>query len=612
MQGYCGPQETDAQEVNIMSTEGKFIAHSRPEMTGKQCSEKECQSVLASEKICIQYRTTGEQTLLYISSPMIVMNKKIGYVTVVMTNASIQGKITEVERDILQISIIAVLIGLMFTFIIVHFLVVPIRKLREGALIVGTGNFEHRIIIKNKNEIGELAITFNKMAESLQRSKEQLASLNATSRAINTTIERDLVINKTLDAVESIIRPRQFLICLISDYSIQIVALSGFDPGIISPGNLIQLPEQLTQDATENGFVISTTFNKIQLLGSHNSIELCNTKSNERLIIPLRYENSIRGFFIVNGKKDGTKFTNTDKEYIEIISSSTTIALLNIELLNETAEKARMQTELEMAETVQRTLFPEKPVITKDIEVFGYFKSASETGGDWYYTLHDQFSKSLYVFIGDVTGHGVPAALNTATAYSFVHTLNLVRHNLINMLIKYQQQAVVDSRILKSVAGLISPVNVLNLLNSVLLKKSQKAFLMTFFSTLIDLQKKKVYFANAGHEMPLIIRGDTKEIEPLVSSGVRLGDQSNVSFEQKYIDIHTGDTIIWYTDGIIEGVNEQGEEYGTRRFYRTIKKAAGMNSTEEILNFCIDDFNSFINNQSLLDDVTLVVARIIS
>jgi phosphoserine phosphatase RsbU/P len=269
-----------------------------------------------------------------------------------------------------------------------------------------------------------------------------------------------------------------------------------------------------------------------------------------------------------------------------------------------------MQSELEMAETVQKTLFPDAPILTEDVEVYGFFKSASETGGDWYYTLMDPHTRSLGVFIGDVTGHGVPAALNTATAYSFIQTLNLIRQNIFILLSKIQNLNMVDASVTKQIIGLLNPGYVLGYLNQILFKKSQNTFLMTFFSSLLDIPRKKLYFANAGHEMPLIVRADTNEIEPLVASGVRLGDQANSTFEQSSIDVRIGDTIFWYTDGMIECMNSQGVEYGTRRFYRILRKACSLGTTKDILDYCVNDFLDFTQSRPLEDDVTLVVAKI--
>lgn len=610
---YCKDivtNEADALEVSVMRLDSVFIAHSRPEMVGKKCVTENCNSIMDSKQITARSIESDKGKILSISSPMNVLDKRLGFVNITLSDESIRKKTEGLKKDIIRLSVIAISIGIFLTIILAHFLVVPIKKLMAGASIVGTGDFAHRIKISSKNEIGELANKFNSMAASLLRSKEQVASLNETSRAINTTIEKDDVFKKAIDAVTDIIRPQQTIICLHDNGNLRVAETYGFDPRINCRGLLIKLPESLIIDAIEKRFVAVKQISCIPCDDPSNKIDLLTASNGEMVIVPLVYEQSLKGFVIVSGKKDGKKFIKTDQEYLEIIASSSAIALLNIELLADTAEKARMQSELEMAETVQRTLFPDEPVVSDSIDVYGYFQSASETGGDWYYTLMDKMTNSLYVFIGDVTGHGVPAALNTATAYSFVRTINLIRQNIISIIAKLPNANQIDTLMSRHIYGMLNPAYVLKLLNTILMKKSERPFLMTFFSSLIDCSTMKIYYANAGHEMPLVYRANSGELEPLVSSGVRLGDTPDASFEQKSIQLYPGDTIFWYTDGIIEAIDNEGNEYGSRRLYRTIRKAGALFSARDAIDYCRNDFKSFVKETSLNDDVTLVVAKV--
>jgi serine phosphatase RsbU (regulator of sigma subunit)/HAMP domain-containing protein len=606
---YCKDivtNEADALEVSVITADSVLIAHSRPEMVGKKWTGENYNS----QQITARSIEKDNGKIISIVSPMNVLDKKLGYVNIIMSDESIRKKIDGLRKDIIKLSFIAISIGIFLTIILAHYLVVPIKKLMIGTSVIGAGDFAHRITIKSRNEIGELANKFNSMAASLLRSKEQIASLNETSRAINTTIEKDDVFKKAMDAISVIIQPEQAIICLHDNGNLQIAETYGFDPGINLKGLIIKLSESQILEVIEKRFVVMKQMPSIPCEGHLKRIDLQTYSNGEMVIVPLAYKQSLKGFVLVSGKKDGKKFLRTDQEYLEIIASSSAIAILNIELLVDTAEKARMQSELEMAETVQKTLFPDEPVVSDSVDVYGYFQSASETGGDWYYTLMDKFTNSLFVFIGDVTGHGVPAALNTATAYSFVKTIHLIRQNINSIITKIPNLNHADSLISKHIYGMLNPAYVLQLLNTILMKKSERPFLMTFFSSLIDCSTMKIYYANAGHEMPLVYRANNQELEPLVSSGVRLGDTPRVSFEQKCIQLYPGDTIFWYTDGIIEAVDNNGNEYGSRRFYRTIKKAGAQASAKDAIDYCINDLKSFVKECPLNDDVTLVVAKI--
>ncbi len=85
-------------------------------------------------------------------------------------------------------------------------------------------------------------------------------------------------------------------------------------------------------------------------------------------------------------------------------------------LLDQTAEKARMESELQTAKTVQETLFPETRAKIGPLAIAGYYEPASECGGDWWH--YCQIGNKIFLWIGDATGHGAPAALITSAAKS--------------------------------------------------------------------------------------------------------------------------------------------------------------------------------------------------
>jgi len=111
--------------------------------------------------------------------------------------------------------------------------------------------------------------------------------------------------------------------------------------------------------------------------------------------------------------------------------------------------------------------------------------------------------------------------------------------------------------------------------------------------------------------MPIIIHvGQGNQPEALTASGTRPGDKPDIDFEQQEDTVHSGDIILFYTDGITECLNPDGEEYGSRRFLRKIKKCTSL-SAEEIVTTLISDVQTFSNDEPLHDDITLVVAKIL-
>src|SRR6185437_15106075 len=147
-------------------------------------------------------------------------------------------------------------------------------------------------------------------------------------------------------------------------------------------------------------------------------------------------------------------------------------------LVSEKSEKARLETELEMVNTIQEKLFPERRKRIGNFQIESYYESATEAGGDWFhYSMIDQ---KLYLWIGDATGHGAAAALITAAAKA-------------------------TSAVLEGTPGEKSPGLMLSTMNHAIHETSKGSVLMTFFLAEIDVQTGVGRYSNASHEFPFLV-----------------------------------------------------------------------------------------------------------
>jgi len=148
------------------------------------------------------------------------------------------------------------------------------------------------------------------------------------------------------------------------------------------------------------------------------------------------------------------------------------------------AERAKM--ELLTARTVQKLLIPKEDPRLEEIEIASFYQSASETGGDWYdYRYHPDVN-TLEVLIGDVTGHGVPAAIITGitdSVYSTVHQLRLG-----------------SEEVGRSDAHVLHPNYYMEVLNEVLYQTIEGEYTVTLYCSVIDLTKKEMLYASASHK----------------------------------------------------------------------------------------------------------------
>ncbi|WII73802.1 SpoIIE family protein phosphatase [Bdellovibrio sp. 22V] len=256
-------------------------------------------------------------------------------------------------------------------------------------------------------------------------------------------------------------------------------------------------------------------------------------------------------------------------------------------LLDQTAEKARMESELQTAKTVQETLFPETRAKIGPLAIAGYYEPASECGGDWWH--YCQIGQKIFLWIGDATGHGAPAALITSAAKSastIIERLN------------------------------ISPAKALELLNRSIYDVSKGRIMMTFFLASFDLETGELVYCNASHEAPFLIKKSEgplkkKDLIPLNEvNNPRLGQARDSVYQQTSIQVDEGDSVFFYTDGIPDIQNPGKEAWGEREFIKALiaanKDFPGVNDSVE--RFAVS-FQGHRQGAPLVDDVTFFVVK---
>jgi sigma-B regulation protein RsbU (phosphoserine phosphatase) len=260
-------------------------------------------------------------------------------------------------------------------------------------------------------------------------------------------------------------------------------------------------------------------------------------------------------------------------------------------LMRETAEKARMESELATARTVQETLFPESLQHLGAVEIAGHYVPASECGGDWWFYCEN--GDKVYIWIGDATGHGAPAALVTSAARAVVSVIT---------------------------SGPEMPVGeCLSVMNRAIYDTSKGKMMMTFFLACIDRSSGVVSYSNASHEAPLVLRargpadGEAKrsDFEPIIDvNNPRLGEQPDRVFKESKLQLADGDTIVFYTDGVVDLKNPETKQLGERRFMKMLASGlSGSTGLPHSLGTIVQALEDFRTNVPLDDDVTLILCR---
>ncbi len=260
------------------------------------------------------------------------------------------------------------------------------------------------------------------------------------------------------------------------------------------------------------------------------------------------------------------------------------------ELLEETARKAVMEKELEIARLVQASLVPPPRVVDAGgVALVGFFEPASECGGDWWLwrKLGDD---RVIVLIADVTGHGLPAALITATAIGCAETLP-------------------DD---------IGPEQALQHLNRAVARAGKGKFWMSCFVTVFDVRTGYAEYANAGHPMPYVARkrdGGWK-LDSLAARGPLLGEEPLPSVRVRKTEIGPDDVVFWYTDGLNECFGPEGKPWGEGALRRALADAVtaldddGLDEgvvTTSVRDHVMSEVRAFAASTPQRDDLTIVV-----
>lgn len=261
------------------------------------------------------------------------------------------------------------------------------------------------------------------------------------------------------------------------------------------------------------------------------------------------------------------------------------------ELIEESQQKVRLENELAIASAVQQTLFP--PVLFKDERVIikSHYQSASECGGDWwgFFNVDDK----LAIFIADATGHGLPSALITASARSCFSVM---------------QKLAEEDDLFE-----FSPGEMLSFANRVVYDSANGKIMMTFFACILDFTTRELSYASAGHNPPWLFQksGNSYKMKSLTAKGQRLGESQHASdFQEQTVKFGSGDILFLYTDGIIEGKNSKGAQFGKKNV-RSLIESNLSNGVEKSIDQLMAAFNKHNGTKPLDDDITLAAAQLL-
>ncbi|MCX6008255.1 MAG: SpoIIE family protein phosphatase [Chloroflexi bacterium] len=237
--------------------------------------------------------------------------------------------------------------------------------------------------------------------------------------------------------------------------------------------------------------------------------------------------------------------------------------------------------EMETAKGIQQSLLPEFAPQIEGFDLAALNLPCRQVGGDFYDFIPVQENK-WGIVIADVSGKGVPAALFMALSRT------LVRANVAANL--------TASQAMQKANHLISQ------------ETKMGGMFVTLFYTVLDPQKMLLQYVNAGHNPPFVVHNGQDGVILLKAKGIAMGVVDDYSLEQKELKLDSNDTIVFYTDGITEAINNAGEQFGDKRLIETVRENLDL-PAEEIIAKVKDTVFAFAQEQPQFDDFTMVVLK---
>lgn len=301
-------------------------------------------------------------------------------------------------------------------------------------------------------------------------------------------------------------------------------------------------------------------------------------ETRSEMVAPVISNDEVIGVFDLESDRLNA-YTDDDLQVLLLLASQVAIIIEKVMLHEQLIEKKRLEGQLEVARQVQLELLPASDPKLEGFDICAYNFSTEEVSGD-YYDWVSIYDDQIGVVIADVSGKGVPAALLMAFL-----------------------RASLRAAIHIGYAPNISMAKV----NYLLWESIERNQFVTAFYGVLDASNRTLAYTNAGHNPPLLMDADgtARFIE---RGGIPLGMFRDTRYYEYYQAIEPGQTLVLYTDGATEALNDQGEEYGRPRLAETVRTGRHL-SASDLITFIQADVLEWTNGRGASDDMTFFIIK---
>ncbi len=303
-----------------------------------------------------------------------------------------------------------------------------------------------------------------------------------------------------------------------------------------------------------------------------------------RLAAPLLSKSGITGLLLLGPPVARTAHSIAERRALRTAAAQLALMLENGLLTERIVEQERLRRELMLAAEVQKRLFPETTPETAAIQLAGVSIPARNVGGD-YYDFIDLGNHQIGIALADVAGKGIAAALLMSVVQASLRSL--------------------------AESNGASLAEITSKLNRLLHRSTAASSYATFFYAQVDETTRRLRYVNAGHNPPFLLRNGSSQhaIEELSQGGIIIGMFAQSQYSEAETELHAGDVLMLFSDGVTEAHNPQEEEFGDDRLKDLLRRAAHL-PIDEMAAYVLDGLKTWMADAPQYDDLTFVLMKV--
>lgn len=414
----------------------------------------------------------------------------------------------------------------------------------------------------------------------IETDRRRVAILLRTISEVNRAVEIDEVVRSVVDHSLEVTGAERAILMLFDEDQVLRIRFARDAKGN-DLGENLRYSHSVTMRVARDGkpVCLIDTANEGDLQLGQSILDL---KLLSVMCVPLRVSDRLIGLLYVDSKASAGEFTSADLTLFNALASQVAVAIDSARLLEHYVEKQKIQQGLEVARDIQRSLLPRGGLQVPGLDVYGLYHACEETSGDYFDYIRRSGGR-LALVVGDVSGHGVGAALVMSTARALLRAFT---------------------------ATTAGPASVVTRLNKFLSQDIETGKFMTLFYGEVDLRERRLRYVRAGHNEPILYRRETDEFEELSGGGIALGFIDDFEFSEcGPVEMAPGDILLLYTDGIVEARSTEGEVFGMDRLREAVRASRDENARDlafAVRQAVVDHAGAGVDE----DDFTLIMARI--